>query len=501
MSFRFFVKSAVFAALGLLTFPVVVVRAAPINVGSGGDTVEVLFNWPDGFVADYNVHYGASASDQIDVYDATQDATADPNLSLMWENFGTPTSPNEFLNAASYTGGHIGDGSTYNSSTAPNNYWAEWINTGTGWTYGNGASVDVVGNGNQVGWVFGNAGTPVPEPASLGTLAAGAAVFLTSRRRRRFAVSVVAVTSALIVSPVLRAADSVTVVPGTLSHGTVKASLGAGTSYDLETNNLGDWPLTTAGAGTTTYPISLSNADFNSSSSGGTPNTILAFGNGGGVTLQFTTPITPHAGEKDLGIFTAQMITGGVGSFLNGNMDAAILVSKDDANWYTLTGAPVPSPTTYTGITYPLNAPAMAYDYGTDATAWNDGLGVPAANLTGLSVANYTTPMPDDSLFNGAASTNAQRLALATDSSPADYAETFGTSGGGNWFDVSGSGLSQIDYVRLNGDTNDPASGGVRLDAVFANQLAVVPEPSLMGLFAALCGFWSLARKRTSVRF
>jgi hypothetical protein len=92
--------------------------------------------------------------------------------------------------------------------------------------------------------------------------------------------------------------------------------------------------------------------------------------------------------------------------------------------------------------------------------------------------------MPDDSLFNGNG-TNAQRAALATDNSPADYSEIFGASGGGNWFDVSGSGLSQIDYVRLNGDANDPASGGVRLDAVFANAAAVsVPEPVGAGLFA-----------------
>ena len=51
--------------------------------------------------------------------------------------------------------------------------------------------------------------------------------------------------------------------------------------------------------------------------------------------------------------------------------------------------------------------------------------------------------MPDDSLFNGSG-TNAQRLALTNDSSTSDYAAIFGTSGGGNWFDVSGSGVSRV---------------------------------------------------------
>jgi hypothetical protein len=102
--------------------------------------------------------------------------------------------------------------------------------------------------------------------------------------------------------------------------------------------------------------------------------------------------------------------------------------------------------------------------------------------------------MADDSLFNNPASTNAQRLAIDTDTNAADYTAVFGASGGGNWFDVSGSGLSSIGYVMLNGDANDPSDGGVQLTNVFVNSNAV-PEPATMGLLAA-SGLFLLARRK-----
>jgi hypothetical protein len=103
-------------------------------------------------------------------------------------------------------------------------------------------------------------------------------------------------------SPVAHAqVDSAAIVPGTLVQGTVKASLTGG-SYANQNANLGDWPLNTGGTASDTYAISYENPDCNGNAFGGNANTMIAFGNGGGVTLQFATPITPHAGEKDLGI-------------------------------------------------------------------------------------------------------------------------------------------------------------------------------------------------------
>jgi hypothetical protein len=88
-------------------------------------------------------------------------------------------------------------------------------------------------------------------------------------------------------------------------------------------------------------------------------------------------------------------------------------------------------------------------------------------------------------------------LALATDASTADYTAIFGNSGGGNWFDVSGSGLSQVNYIRLNGDANDPSNGGVRLDAVFTNAAAVAaPEPTSLALLTLGVMAWGKRRRR-----
>jgi hypothetical protein len=101
--------------------------------------------------------------------------------------------------------------------------------------------------------------------------------------------------------------------------------------------------------------------------------------------------------------------------------------------------------------------------------------------------------MPDDGLFNGAG-TDAQRAALRTDTSPSNYDALFGTSGGGNWFDLAGSGLAEISYLRLNG-VNVPASGGVRLDAVFANA-ASVPEPTGFMVVGTVAAVLLLRRRR-----
>jgi hypothetical protein len=287
------------------------------------------------------------------------------------------------------------------------------------------------------------------------------------------------------------AAVSATIVPGTLVQGSTQASLTGG-SYASEGNNLHDWPLMTGGT-TTKSAISLSNANFNGNAFGGTPNSMVAFGNGGGVTLRFDVPVNPVAGQKEFGIFTAQMLTT-TGGLFNGNMEAAVLVSDDAVVWRTLAGEVIAAPTTYVATSQKLNAPTHAYDYNTSATAWGYGSpGTSQENLDALNIADFALPMPDDNLFNGSG-TNADRAALSGDASPANYDAIFGTSGGGNWFDISSSGLTQVQYVRLNGVN---VGGGVRLDAVFAN-VAAVPEPAGFAM-VALAGL-ALARRRMRTR-
>jgi len=286
--------------------------------------------------------------------------------------------------------------------------------------------------------------------------------------------------------------NSVTVVPGTLVQGTVKSSM-SGNGYARETNLLNDWPLNTGSFGGKTTGVSLTNCDYS-------PNTIITFGDGGGLTLKFDTAIKPVTDEKEFGIFTAQMVVASNGALFNGNMEAAILVSADNVNWYTLTGDLVSTPTTYTATSYKLNAPTVSYDYMTLATAWTYGSpGTTATNLAALTAADYQTPMPDDNLFNGTG-TNAHRLALKTNTNEADYDAIFGTSGGGNWFDISSCGLSEVQYLRLNGVNCGGTAGGVRLDAIFSTQAALVPEPATLGLLFTGAASLLVRRRRRNGR-
>ncbi len=290
------------------------------------------------------------------------------------------------------------------------------------------------------------------------------------------------------------AANSVTIVNGSLTQGTVKASLTGG-AYAVETNDLSDFPLDTGAFGGSAFPINFVNPNYNGNAFGGNADTMVAFGNGGGVTLKFDQAIADVDGQKEFGIFTAQAITGGVGSFFNGNMEAAILVSANGADWVTLDGTAVTDPTAYTATSHKLNAPTMAYDFGNAALANSYGFGTSQANLDALTAADFETPMVNDDLFNGSG-TDAQRLALLSDSSTATYDGIFGDSAGGNWFDIANTGLSEVNYLRLNG-VNVPSGGGIRLDAVFATPQATIPEPaSLVLLGLAGLGLTAPRRRR-----
>jgi hypothetical protein len=83
-----------------------------------------------------------------------------------------------------------------------------------------------------------------------------------------------------------------------------------------------------------------------------------------------------------------------------------------------------------------------------------------------------------------------QRVRIAHNTSEIDYDAIFGSSGGGNWFDISGSGLETVEYIQLNAVNNTPGYG-IRLDAVFTTD-ASVPEPATM----LLLGLGSLLLRR-----
>ncbi len=296
-----------------------------------------------------------------------------------------------------------------------------------------------------------------------------------------------------VITSVANAANSASIVSGSLVQGDVAAAMEKGNAayqggYGEETSNLSDWNFDTGEfpwSPGTYGAISTTNSNLNAYSDGwgsyGTAtDTVIGFGNGGSVTLQLDNVIYGVDGEKEFGLFTAQMLDayGSAGSFWNGNMEAAILVSQNGSDWVTLDGTNVAQD--YTASSHYLNTPTVGYNYETLATAWAYGTGATMAQLNALSVADYTTPMIDDDLFNGSGDNDA-RAAMALDSTTAGYDSVFGTSGGGNWFDISFCGLGSVEYIQLNGINCTPGKG-IRLDAVFTTDAAVVPEPATMFL-------------------
>lgn len=276
--------------------------------------------------------------------------------------------------------------------------------------------------------------------------------------------------------------NSVTYVDGSYLRGSTSLA----TTYSQPaTYDFSAWRLNTGGS----YGVSLNNSNW-------AVGTFLAIGNGGGITLQFDSAIYPVDGQKEFGIFTAQQVNNSNGSYVNGNMDAAILVSQNGTDWYTLTGQLVSNHLTYvapTGENQKLNAPTVAYDYknGVDARLAGSGSKV----LSSFDIAEYYTPMPNDNLFNGDG-IGTQRAALLNSSDPVAYYDVFGTSGGGNWFDISDCGLDSVNFIRIN--AIDCGGAGIRLSAVFSSfesTIAPIPEPASLSLLL-IGGMGLLMRRR-----
>lgn len=166
---RALLASAVVAVLNAIP-----ASAAPILVGSGDESANVVLNFSDGATYEFVVAYpGPSTTGEQLI--RTID-TALPTFTLG----SSGTGAGFFITDITYDG-HT-DGPAF---IPPEGWWHYWTKGGTetSWTSAQiGAGARTIDNGYTDGWVFGNAAAPIPEPATAGLIGA-AMVGLLARRR------------------------------------------------------------------------------------------------------------------------------------------------------------------------------------------------------------------------------------------------------------------------------------------------------------------------------
>ena len=189
--------------------------------------------------------------------------------------------------------------------------------------------------------------------------------------------------------------------------------------------------------------------------------TIIASGS---LTVKLSDYAHVTEGVKELGIYTAQMHNLTTGSRMNGDMGASIYVSENGTDWVALNN----------GEAMALNTPSLGYQFPNNI-------------------------LPNYSQYDGSLSELEETdLYKSFDSSGiTDWTDTsavlaaYGDSAGGNWFDLSGTGLDRIQYVKLDNIYGTDRYNSLRLDGFVA-----VPEPATM-LILGLGGLL-MRKKRNS---
>lgn len=242
---------------------------------------------------------------------------------------------------------------------------------------------------------------------------------------------------------------------------------GAHTSYSNVNNALGETSRNTGGAN----PLYLSNPYNNPWRT----TDWVSIGKGGHITLELTNFAIPLADAPEINVLVFQQILG-VNPWYQ--RQARVSVSENGSDWVSLNA----------GNVLQFNTPATGYVFANNAIPKSGGSygGINPATLSNYQESDYGLPMPGT--INYGASTIANTLG-----------DAYGLSGGGNWLDISSTGLSQVGYVRFDVDINAPsASGYFALDAVYLNNNAIgaaVPEPTGLASLA-LIGLVGLRRRR-----
>ncbi len=146
--------------------------AGTIEVGSGANSASLYLEFKEGAVFDFLVHFDGTTTG-LGLLDIIEQQTT---LTTIRENFGFGT----YIDGISYAGY---DNSGYGGG---NDWWHYWVKDGLNESWVSpmyGVANRVVANGYSDGWIYGRAGTPLPEPAAMALLACG--LFMARRIRVR----------------------------------------------------------------------------------------------------------------------------------------------------------------------------------------------------------------------------------------------------------------------------------------------------------------------------
>jgi len=140
--------------------------AIPIEVGTGGNSAGLYIEWSDGYIAEFLIKFEVTTVTGLGLFDITEAGTS---LTTVRNDFGFGV----FIDGITY------DGHSDTGFGGGEDWWHYWIKDAgeSPWTSPSFGAVDrIVGDGDCDGWIYGRAGAPIPEPATIVLLALGGVI-------------------------------------------------------------------------------------------------------------------------------------------------------------------------------------------------------------------------------------------------------------------------------------------------------------------------------------
>jgi hypothetical protein len=282
---------------------------------------------------------------------------------------------------------------------------------------------------------------------------------------RRYVFVAAAALGAAQIVQAAHAAVFATYSSGSYTQGTIYSD----TMGDIDTDDMAFNDPTVVGDPTTSPTAGITDLDY------GAPGIICPFnppadtdqlvtvGSGGTITLQFPKPINVLSSAPTVGVFTA-----------------AGLIDNDYPNGQATDPATLFS-----------NPESAVVSVSANGSTWVS-LGVQNFNIpenfftNATSPYQVTAPSPADVADFGQPFT--QTLDSFDGKTYSGILTKLNGSAGGTWLDLSGTGLSEINYIQFTEPTDQvPVTSFIAIDAVSAND-ASVPEPASSVAFLALGG-------------